>query len=359
VTDTWAVECGDAGEWLRSLPEGGADLVIGSPPYTQARSYLENGVNLGIARDAEAWTAWMVDITRAALRACRGLVAWVAEGQTDDFSWDAAPMLLAADLKRAGITLRRNCYYRRSGIPGSGGKDWFRCDAELVICCTNGGRLPWADPTACGHPPKWAPGGAMSHRLNDGKRVNAHGVRRDGIRIGGRRGRNDHEAKLEKPSHASRDVATKPHTKARRRTASGDVMEEQFYEPPVLANPGNVVTETYTAAEVDELLGLVGTTIDCKVGGGQMGEGDAFSRLNEAPFPETLAERFVLSFAPPGGLVIDPFTGSGTTGAVAVRHGRRFKGCDLRQSQVLLAKKRIACETPLGLFNAAEGTDAD
>jgi hypothetical protein len=355
MSDTWAVECGDAGEWLRSLPEGGADLVIGSPPYTQARSYFENGVNLGIARDVEAWTAWMVDITRAALRACKGLVAWVVEGQTDDFSWDAAPMLLAADLKRAGITLRRNCYYRRSGIPGSGGKDWFRCDAEVVICCTNGGRLPWADPTACGHPPKWAPGGEMSHRLSDGTRVNQWG-RCGGHESGGTRNKDGKRQRKSRPSHV---MTTKAHTKARRSPAAGDVMEEQTYEPPVLANPGNVVTETYTAAEVDELLGLVGTTIDCKAGGGQMGEGDAFSRLNEAPFPETLAERFILSFAPPGGLVIDPFTGSGTTGAVAVRHGRRFRGCDLRQSQVDLARRRIATETPLGLFNSAEGTDAD
>ena len=59
-------------------------------------------------------------------------------------------------------------------------------------------------------------------------------------------------------------------------------------------------------------------------------------------FPESLVEFFVKSFCPPGGVVVDPFSGSGTTGAVAVRLGRRFLGCDVRQSQVELSRRRIA-----------------
>ena len=42
--------------------------------------------------------------------------------------------------------------------------------ALIVAVAENGvigreGKLPWSDNTACGHPPKWAPGGEMSHRL--------------------------------------------------------------------------------------------------------------------------------------------------------------------------------------------------
>lgn len=70
--------------------------------------------------------------------------------------------------------------------------------------------------------------------------------------------------------------------------------------------------------------------------------GDKLCHGNEAPFPEILAEFFIRSFAPPGGLVLDPFAGSGTTGAVAVRWGRRFAGCDLRASQVELTRRRIS-----------------
>jgi len=45
--------------------------------------------------------------------------------------------------------------------------------------------------------------------------------------------------------------------------------------------------------------------------------------------PEVLLERVVLSSTNPGDIILDPFCGSGTTGAVAVRHGRRFIGIDM------------------------------
>ena len=89
---------------------------------------------------------------------------------------------------------------------------------------------------------------------------------------------------------------------------------------PAIANPGNV--------------------IKCNVGGGLMGS--RLSHSNEAPFPESLAEFFVRSFCPPGGVVLDPFVGSGTTGAVAVKTGRKFIGIDLRQSQIALSYRRLS-----------------
>lgn len=81
--------------------------------------------------------------------------------------------------------------------------------------------------------------------------------------------------------------------------------------------------------------------------------GSDLAHQNEAPYPEWLAEFFVLSFCSPGGVVCDPFVGSGTTAAVAVAHCRKFVGCDLRQSQVELAKQRVGQVTPQALF--AEG----
>lgn len=97
------------------------------------------------------------------------------------------------------------------------------------------------------------------------------------------------------------------------------------YKPPALANPGNV--------------------IDCgAVGGGNMGA--RIAHENEAPCPEQLVRPLVLTFSPPGGLVLDPFAGSGTTLAVAVASGRRALGCDLRQSQVDLATRRLLQVTP-------------
>jgi DNA modification methylase len=48
-----------------------------------------------------------------------------------------------------------------------------------------------------------------------------------------------------------------------------------------------------------------------------------------APFPEELVRRALRHACPPGGVVLDPFAGSGTVLAVARAEGRRFLGCDL------------------------------
>lgn len=102
------------------------------------------------------------------------------------------------------------------------------------------------------------------------------------------------------------------------RRADGSRVEGS-YVPPDLANPGNVLA--------------------CKVGKGHMGS--RLAHANEAPFPEALAEPFVKCFCPPGGTVLDPMCGSGTTLAVALKNGRNAIGYDIRQSQVDLTNLRI------------------
>jgi len=112
-------------------------------------------------------------------------------------------------------------------------------------------------------------------------------------------------------------------------------MEVQDYTVPVLANPGNLVR--------------------ANVGGGHLG--DKLAHKNEAPFPEKLAEWFVRSLCPEGGMVLDPFCGSGTTAAVAREWGRRYIASDIRAGQLteivrprlsqgLLNMERIPCNEP-------------
>lgn len=54
-----------------------------------------------------------------------------------------------------------------------------------------------------------------------------------------------------------------------------------------------------------------------------------FSGAHFATFPEALVEPCILAGCPLGGVVLDPFVGSGTVGAVAERLGRRWVGTDL------------------------------
>lgn len=49
----------------------------------------------------------------------------------------------------------------------------------------------------------------------------------------------------------------------------------------------------------------------------------------------------LLEIVPAGGLVLDPFTGSGTTGVAAVQTGRRFLGCEIVPTHAATARARI------------------
>ena len=57
--------------------------------------------------------------------------------------------------------------------------------------------------------------------------------------------------------------------------------------------------------------------------------------------PEALLHRILVGTTKPGDLVLDPFLGSGTTGAVAKRLGRRFIGIERDPAYVALARNRI------------------
>ncbi len=57
--------------------------------------------------------------------------------------------------------------------------------------------------------------------------------------------------------------------------------------------------------------------------------------------PEVYLERVILSCSNPGDVVLDPFTGSGTTGVVAREHGRLFVGTEFSDENALRAAERI------------------
>ena len=58
--------------------------------------------------------------------------------------------------------------------------------------------------------------------------------------------------------------------------------------------------------------------------------------------PLEIIERMVLASAPPDGLVLDPFAGSGTTAVAALGQGRRFLGFELNPDYFAMAERRIA-----------------
>ena len=65
-------------------------------------------------------------------------------------------------------------------------------------------------------------------------------------------------------------------------------------------------------------------------------------KLHPTQKPEALLARVLLSSSRLDDLVLDPFCGTGTTGAVAKRLGRRFVGCEQDAAYAKAAEKRIA-----------------
>lgn len=103
----------------------------------------------------------------------------------------------------------------------------------------------------------------------------------------------------------------------RRTTAAGFGRDRKNTYARGGADPGNVVT---VAQSYNQYNGVAHT----------------------AAMPEGLAEFFVKSLSPAGGLVFDPFAGSGTTVVVARRAGRQAAGIELHESFAAAARSRIA-----------------
>ena len=59
------------------LADRSVDLVFGSPPYCDARTY-----GIKAQRKCVEWVEWMLRCTAEAQRVCRGPVLWVAAGVT-------------------------------------------------------------------------------------------------------------------------------------------------------------------------------------------------------------------------------------------------------------------------------------
>ena len=81
--------------------------------------------------------------------------------------------------------------------------------------------------------------------------------------------------------------------------------------------------------------------------GGERVKADDGSKAHPTQKPEALIYRILLACTKPGDIVLDPFVGTGTTGAVSRRLGRRWIGIEREPAYVKVAKERIASTLPL------------
>ena len=77
-------------------------------------------------------------------------------------------------------------------------------------------------------------------------------------------------------------------------------------------------------------------------------KGEDGRKVHPTQKPEALLARVLMASSKPGDVVLDPFFGSGTTGAVARRLGRHFVGIEREQDYIDAARARIDAVEPLG-----------
>ena len=242
---------------------GGADLIVTSPPYEDARSY--GGL--------PAWT--MDDYARlgdALFRALKpGGWAFVnIDGPVRDRRGlggerSMTPFRVLLDwCDRVGFRHMEHIAYLREGTPG---RFWgrFRSGWEPVFHLQRPGAAGWYDLAAVGLPAKTA-------------------------------------GKVNRPTtHLHRERAKRKGVHDRQASAHAATIARDYVQP---------ATRRLT------------TALD-------MGPPHRHDPAHEAQFDPRLPAVLVRCFCPPGGLVLDPFTGGGATLAAAVQAGRQFVGGDL------------------------------
>lgn len=72
----------------------------------------------------------------------------------------------------------------------------------------------------------------------------------------------------------------------------------------------------------------------------------SYHEAHFATFPEELIEPCILAGSRPGGIVLDPFFGSGTTGAVSEQNNRKYLGIELNPEYIKIAERRLESVQP-------------
>lgn len=311
--DSVTLHHGDALEVLREMPDASVNCCVTSPPYFGLRDYGEEG-QYGL----ESSPAEYVETMRAVFAEVRRVLAddgtlWLNLGDSY-YSGKGNPGPNSADGKQAA----RRGWDRSVDKPG---QPWGRPKSLLGV--------PWRvaiglqdDGWTLRNDVIWYKPNAMPESISD--RLST---------------RHEHVFLFTKARHYwfDTDAIKEPAVGAQ----AGNTKEGQrAYGSAARRDDGRRFggNETSTLLEVRD----------------ERRAGDVWS-IPTSPFPEAhfacmpsaLAERCVQAGCKPNGVVLDPFSGSGTTGLAAAKHGRRYVGIDLNSDYLDLSLRTRLGQTAL------------
>lgn len=302
---------GDVIDGLRTMADESVNCCVTSPPYWGLRDYGHDG-QIGLEETPEAYVAKMVEVFREVKRVLtKEGTLWLNLGD----SYAGSSM----DGGTGSGTIRKNGATPHSAPKENGHDIRFSGKRETGLKPKDLVGIPWrvafalqADGWYLRQDIIWIKPNPMPESVTD-RCTKAH----EYVFLLSKAGKYLYDADAVKEESAGRAAGNVNGFKNRQGTASFHVVSggegSDGWEPGTGRNRRSVwhiATQPFPGAHF-------------------------------AVMPQKLVEPCILAGCPEGGLVLDPFTGSGTVGIVACRLGRRFIGCELNPEYVAMSEKRL------------------
>ena len=278
------IHCGDATETLASLPEEQFDTIVTSPPYFQQRNY-DDDTQIGLEATPAEYIDRLVQVFREARRTLKQTgTLWLVLG--DKYvkrQMLGMPWRAALALQDDGWMLRSDVIWHKPNAMPSPVKDRPTTDHEYVFLFSKSDNY-YYDIDAIREP---------------------HVTFSEGSKMRG--GRNHFFKRGSTPESGKNGGQANLHNGR---------WDQAFH--PAGRNKRTVWTIPLSK----------------------------FREAHFAVFPEPLVETCIKASSPPGGLVLDPFLGSGTTAVVARRLERNYVGIDCNADYCQMAERRLSAALP-------------
>lgn len=328
----------DARAFLSDLPDSSVDTIVTSPPYWGLRDYNVNG-QIGREASVSEYIAALVAVFSEAHRVLKPTGSlWVNIGDkysTHRSGQTAAPFAKSGILyssRKTAVAARtasasRPAYrdmeatqhnYNTSAVPEKG---LMLIPERLCIALADAGwvlrqRVIWAKPSPMPE--------SVKDRLTQAFETIFHFVK-DPERYW-----YDRRPLMTPVKQAS--VQRQKHAAGNNRKYSGGAPGQRPHSMHVARAGGQPLDETDSTSDMAN-----GRNV-------WVIPADRNDHAHYAAFPMQLALNCIRLTTPPGGVVCDPFMGSGTVAVAAQRGGYSYTGCDLNLEYVELANERVSAD---------------
>ena len=320
----WQVLCGDVRERLKDLAQQSVQCVVTSPPYWGLRDYGHAG-QLGLEATPDAFVAAMVSVFGEVWRVlANDGVCWLNLGDSyaNDTKWGGSSggKHISALHGNTGIGRGR----RDTGLKS---KDLVGVPWRVAFALQAAGWYLRSDVI-------WSKPNPMPESVTD-RPTKAH----EYIFLLTKSARYYYD------SDAIREPLCESTLRQAETIYQGKATKE--YEAAGVQNPSSVKARIVAKLQQTPARARPSSEFGANRRSVWHIPTQPYPEAHFATFPGALVEPCILAGSKPGDLILDPFCGSGTTGAVAIRFQRNFVGIELNPSYVELARKRIGNVAPL------------